>query len=369
MAVRFDAASERISRTGAMPANFTITAWVYLSVDRNDYSCWCRVWTEAVATVGTWSTDSDGTSGPNWYTASGSISQTTGFVAGEWRRLAITRTSTGSAVAYAATPDGPVEVDAGTVSTATPAGITLGGRDPFDTAEWWNGRVAHVRVWDGILSQAQIEAEWASPTPVITSGLWADWPLETADDLTDHSGNGRHLSAGSTTASTEDGPPLAVTVTGELDTALPLPQVAISADVVDPAAVAVELPLPEVTIAATVAMTGELTATLPLPAVEAAAAVVDPGTLQVTLPLPEVAITAGAPSLTGSLQATLPLPELAITADATVPGTLDVVLPLPVVRITTERPVGGLRALGVVDATGPSATQVVDRSGLRAVLV
>lgn len=205
MAVRFDVATDRISLTAALPTTFTITGWIYLSVDRDDFATWCRLWDAGASTVATWSTDFDGTTGPGYFTGAGSITNATNLIVGEWRKVAITRTGS-SGQSLVATVGGGTEVDSGTVGTGTPAGITLGGRGPADGNEWWNGRNAYFRVWSSVLTQAQIEAEWASAAPVITSGLWADWPLPTAADLTDHSGNGRDLVAGSTAVTTEDGP-------------------------------------------------------------------------------------------------------------------------------------------------------------------
>jgi hypothetical protein len=127
---------------------------------------------------------------------------------GAWRRIAISCSGT-TGKAYVATPTGTTEAASGTVSTSQPTGITLGGRSPGDSSEYFNGRLRYVRVWSTQLTQAQIEAEWASPTPVVTANLWADWRLADASDLADHSGNGRDLVAGSTAVSTEDDPPFA----------------------------------------------------------------------------------------------------------------------------------------------------------------
>lgn len=54
-------------------------------------------------------------------------------------------------------------------------------------------QLGRVRAYTTALTLAQIKAELASYSPVLATGLWADWPLVTAGDLTDHSGNGRHL--------------------------------------------------------------------------------------------------------------------------------------------------------------------------------
>lgn len=214
MATRFDADTDRISYAGSVPdpaSGFTLTAWAFLSVDRNDNSTFARLF--AGSTTATLATDTNGTDGPAYFTAGGSLVATTDFVVGEWRKVAYSCTGTAGKV-YAATPAGATEVVSGTVvGAASPTGITLGGRSPSDATEWFNGRLAYVRVWSAVLSQAQIEAEWVSATPVVTTNLFADWPLADASDLTDHFGD-HDLVAGSTAVTTEDGPPVNTGITG-----------------------------------------------------------------------------------------------------------------------------------------------------------
>lgn len=218
MAVRFDAATDKVSYTGGVPnpsSGFTFTAWVYNAVDLNANATYARLWTGG-STTATFATGVDGTSGPSYFTGGGSISATTGTPVGQWRKIAFTCTGTSGKV-YAATPGGVTEVVSGTVSgTASPTSITLGGRSTTDDSEWWNGRIANARLWSAVLTQAEIEAEWAADTAVRTAGLWADWQVPTAADLTDHSGNGRHLVAGSTAVTTEAGPPLAEAHSGSV---------------------------------------------------------------------------------------------------------------------------------------------------------
>jgi hypothetical protein len=218
MAVRFDAATDRISFSGTVPdpsSGFTLLGWAYVSVDRDDFSTMARVHASSGAsTTATFATGSEGLGGPGYFTAGGSVTNATGFAVGSWRKVAISCTGT-TGKCYVATDGGATEVDSGTVGgAASPTGITLGGRSPVDGAEWWNGRLAYWRLYSAELTQTEIETEWASATPVRTENLWADWPLSTHTDLTDHSGNGRNLSAGSTATTTEDGPPLAVDVIG-----------------------------------------------------------------------------------------------------------------------------------------------------------
>lgn len=212
MSIRFDAANDRITYTGTLPdpsSGFTITAWAYVSVNTSTYATMARLsLASGASTAITWSTDSNGLAGPAYFTTAGSVTNATGFTVGAWRQIAISCTGT-TANSYVAIPGSATEADSGTVSdTAAPTALTLGGRAANDAAEWFNGRLAYVRLWSVQLTQAQIEAEWASTTPVVTSGLHADWPLLYAPDVTDHSGNGRNLVAGTTAATTEADPPI-----------------------------------------------------------------------------------------------------------------------------------------------------------------
>lgn len=217
MSTRFDAASDRISFAGSMFAvgsGFTITAWAYVSVDTDANQTFARLHASSGgSTIATWATGSDGLSGPNYFTGGGSVTNSTNMAVGAWRKIAISCSGT-TGKSYVNTIGGTTEVDSGTVGVGTPDGLTLGGRAPADSSEPFNGRLAYVRVWTAELTQTEIETEWASTTPVRTSNLWANWPLTDSTDLTDHSGNGRNLSAGSSAVSTEADPPLGGSVTG-----------------------------------------------------------------------------------------------------------------------------------------------------------
>ncbi len=305
MAIRFDAATDRVTYSASSPPSpataLTITAWAFISVDRDDFSTFARLHSGAT-TVLTWATSSDGTSGPNYFTGGGTVTNATGFAVGAWRKIAITCSGT-TANSYIATPTGTTEVDSGTVSTSAPTGITLGGRSSTDGTEWLNGRLAMVRVWSSVHTQAQIEAEWASVAPVITANLWADWPL--TSDLTDHSGNGRSLTAGSTATSTEDNPPYAfppvVTGTG----AALAPTVSTGAGVSAPAGLASGTGTAQTPAAAVSPAAGLATATADAGQASdniAPTAAVSAGTGTANTPTPSIATTAGGPAATGAAQ-------------------------------------------------------------------
>lgn len=218
MATRFDTATDRISVAATLPdpaTAITVAGWAYVAVDTGTNATLCRIHaTSGAATTVTFATNGGAPAGVGYFTAGGSIVSSTQSPVGAWRQVAFTCAGTAGNV-YVAAPGGVTDHDSGTVGgTAAPTGLTLGGRSPVDGSEWFNGRLAYWRVWSAVLSQAEIEAEWASAVPIRTANLWADWPLETHTDLTDHSGNGRHLVAGSTATTTEDGPSLTADITG-----------------------------------------------------------------------------------------------------------------------------------------------------------
>lgn len=221
MSQRSDQASDRVSYTASAPPNpataFTVTFWARLRVDRDDFSTMMRLHSSSGgSTTVNITTGSSGTTpivvSPG---NSGGIIGTDALAVDTWRMLAVTVAGTGASDGkiYTKVIAGSTNVVTGQVTGgSTPDGITLFGRSAGDSTEWFNGGLAYVRVWSAVLSQAEIEAEWASATIVRTSGVWANWPMLT--NINDISGNGRNLTAGSTALSTEDDPPLASTVTG-----------------------------------------------------------------------------------------------------------------------------------------------------------
>lgn len=221
MSLRADQASDRVSYTASPPpppaTAFTATFWARLRVDRDDFSTMMRLHSSAGgATSINIATGSSGTTPV--VVSPGNTSGIAGadaLAVDTWRMVAVTVSGTGATdgTIYTRAVGGSTNVVTGQVSGgATPDGITLFGRSAGDAGEWFNGGLAYVRVWSAVLSQAEVEAEWASATIVRTSGVWANWPMLTSID--DVSGNGRHLSAGTTALSTEDDPPLSANVTG-----------------------------------------------------------------------------------------------------------------------------------------------------------
>ncbi|MFI9154492.1 LamG-like jellyroll fold domain-containing protein [Streptomyces sp. NPDC053367] len=221
MSMRADQASDRVSYTASAPpapaTAFTVTFWARLRVDRDDFSTMLRLHSSSGGSTSV--NIATGSSGTTPVVVSpgntGGIVGADPLAVDTWRMLAVTVAGTGATDGkiYTRTVGGSTSVVSGLVSGGgTPDGITLFGRSAGDATEWFNGGLAYVRVWSAVLSQAEIEAEWASATIVRTSGVWANWPMLT--DINDISGNARHLSAGSTALTVEDNPPLSTTVTG-----------------------------------------------------------------------------------------------------------------------------------------------------------
>lgn len=334
MAVRFDAATDRITWTGTAPtpsSGLTITFWAYVSVDRDDFSTMVRLHSSTGATTNlNVAMDSSGTL-PSVFTAGGTSTGPQAVSVGSWARLAVTITGTTSTVYVALGAAGATQSAVGTVGSnaavSPNSGYTVGGRSAVDGSEWYNGRLAYLRIWSTVLTQAEIETEWASPTPVHTSLLFADYPLLLASDLTDHSGNARHLVAGSTAVTTEGDPPVNTTI---------------------PATLAATMPPLAASVAGSAVAAGQLTADLPPLATSTTGGTTTDGHLAATLPAIESAATGGV-ALDGHLAAALPVIWSTTAGDTTTAGQLGGALP----PLDTE--LAGTAALaGTITAALPS---------------
>lgn len=220
MSQRATQASDRVSYTDSPPPDpataFTTTFWARLREDRDDFSTLMRLHSSSGSSTRVTIT----TTGGGVTVAVASAGNPSGIQGvdilevDEWRMFAVTVGGTGETDGkiYTKVIDGSTNVTSGEVSGgSTATGLTLFGRSASDDTEWFNGGLAYVRIWSAVLTQEEIESEWASSTAVRSDDLWASWPL--SDDINDVSGNDRHLTAGTTALTTEDDPPL-----GESDT-------------------------------------------------------------------------------------------------------------------------------------------------------
>lgn len=216
MAVRFDAATDQLALADApaSSAPFTACGWVR-NVELVGFGTIMRL--RAAGTVASFTASSGGSNGPQLATTGGTAGPIVGsgdgsLPADAWRRVAfvIAGSGTDNCTVYWGDDDPATDLlsAVGSVAVGSPTALSIGGRGGGDTTERWGGDLAYPRAWDAVLTATELKAELASTEAVVTDGLWADWPLEVHTDLTDHSGNGRHLTAGSTSTTTVDGPPL-----------------------------------------------------------------------------------------------------------------------------------------------------------------
>lgn len=332
MSVRFDAASDRIHFAGTLPnpaaTGLTIMGWFRLRADRDDFSTYWRT-SSGGGTLHTVATSVGGL-GCNVFTGSGSLADTYLNVVNEWVHIAVADNN-GSVTQYVTPDGGAITLQSGVIGSGTPDQVCIGGRHSGVADEWLNGAAAHVRVFASVLTQAEVEAERDSATAVLTA--WADWPLTVHTDLTDHSGNGRNLIAGTTATTTEEGPPLASVVEGQLAAVAPLPTVAMTATVTNSGQLTATAPLPTASLAGAVTNEGQLQATAPLPQATLAATVTNTGQLAATTPLPLITLTGAAP-VTGALHGVAPPAVGALAGTVTNPGQIHAVAPAPVAALS-----------------------------------
>lgn len=119
--------------------------------------------------------------------------------AGTWYYVAMQRSSaTGVEIFQGTTPSNIVSLIADTTPTVASRvaanTVEIGGL--ISSSNYANGRFRYARLYDAVLSLADIKA--AAGTE------WGDWPLPGHTDLNDISGNSRHLSATGTPTTEDD---------------------------------------------------------------------------------------------------------------------------------------------------------------------
>ncbi|MGW4469659.1 LamG-like jellyroll fold domain-containing protein [Nonomuraea sp. NPDC004354] len=211
MAVRFTADGQQYTRTislGTVSA-WTVAFWFKISVDLNAISCLWQLTDAEGATFSRLRLSTDGLS-LLFQQQGGSSASVTGrtLTAGTWYFVAVSVNGTTGQLISRAPNDASFTVEAltGLNSGGTDHATLVIGNDLFG-GEPVNGAMASFKHWSGVaLSQAEVEAEYASNLPRRTANLrrWHPFTREAID----YSGNAQTLSGG-TGATFEDGPPLA----------------------------------------------------------------------------------------------------------------------------------------------------------------
>lgn len=206
MAVRADASGDYLSRTTNLPsmAGHTISLWFKQGTDIGEVNQTLI----ALDNAG-FSTYLGFQLHPNNELAlnhNASDSVLVGSITvGSWYWCAYTHASAGSVAAYASLGLGAITSISGTSYSVAPDLLRC-----FDNryGEPFDGAIAAVKMWDRVLSQDELDSERRCYLPVFPSSLNSYYPLWTAGDLTDYSGNGRTWTSNGSLSS-EDGPPIA----------------------------------------------------------------------------------------------------------------------------------------------------------------
>lgn len=205
MAVRFDASTDYLRREAAniIASNadtFTMCAWCKRKVDTGAYST--VLYADLQSDVGgaeVWLETESGGDRLDAYELAAPESAMTGvtLTIDTWFFVAYKRTNTARSLHYGTEAGGTLTKVSNTDSRTFTTDLDKFwiGNDPY--TEPFNGEIAYVRLWASELSDAEIDAEWRSATPVTTANLRGDWRLAAAASATtDSSGNSLTLTAG-----------------------------------------------------------------------------------------------------------------------------------------------------------------------------
>lgn len=131
--------------------------------------------------------------------------------AATWYRVAMKATdATNQAGFFGALGAAPTAITTFNTAPTTPTTIVIGGTR--FSADWFDGRLAAVKLYNAVLTDAECENELTQMTPVRTANLLHWHPFIVAETA-DYSGNAAALTAGAGATTTEEGPPIPWTQT------------------------------------------------------------------------------------------------------------------------------------------------------------
>jgi hypothetical protein len=200
-AARYDASGDYHRRTTDLPGsgNFTFCAWININTLQST-----AFFSRDNTSGGYWS-HGFGPTGAHSFDVAGDIRQATTLAPGTWHHLCATRSGNDHQLYLNGNADGSVLT---TTNAWDNSSMSLGAGLRF-ASDWFNGRIAAVKIWDGVaLSQEEIQNEMRFYRPRRSANLHIWSPMLTANDAEiDYSGNGRNWMVGGT-ITTEDGPPI-----------------------------------------------------------------------------------------------------------------------------------------------------------------
>lgn len=199
MAVRFDALTDSLVTSGGLPAgDWTFLLWFKMSVNRATWSTVVRLYDDAIGrqTI----VEADTTGNEFRLNSSDPLIAT----ANTWNCITATRSGTTLVYRYGTDPNNMTTAPGITSATFTPTDLRIGGNNGV-IDEWLNGSIANFKLYSSVLTadEQTIELQQYQPARTDTLNRW--YPFLTVD-LTEYSGNGFNLTAGSTATVVDDGP-------------------------------------------------------------------------------------------------------------------------------------------------------------------
>jgi hypothetical protein len=220
MSLRFDNAADYLERTTGAPSRtaFTMMGWFKIVVDTNAVATFLRFKASGSADNFVVSTDADGVT---LMVFNNSVTDTgTALNVGDWNHIAMVGDDTNVTIFLNGIQDCQVAQ-----ATLTLAHIQVGNAPEF--SEFLNGLAAAVKIYDVVLTAAEILQESLQYAPVRFADLNAWYPMidhATADAAKDYSTFKRDFTVNGTLA-IENGPPIPWIVEDELWVpAITLPQ-------------------------------------------------------------------------------------------------------------------------------------------------
>lgn len=217
MAVRADANGDELRISSGLPSNvnnFSVTFWVMRVGNGGGWSCLWDI--DNGGTNDYIYLENNGSAGDNSYdlwtgvSDSNIITNAVTLTNGVWHFVGITKAGNTHTVYQAAVTAPTISSqNASQANAFTPGNIAF-AESPWSN-EWFNGRIAAMKFWDGVaLSATQIASERYRIIPANYGNLYGFWPMfgGATERLRDYSGNGHNFTAGGTLTD-EAGPPIA----------------------------------------------------------------------------------------------------------------------------------------------------------------
>lgn len=182
----------------ASGASATLMAWLYPTANPA-----ASAYFNALAEYGALGVSIFNTAGTTRWNLGTATTDNTGSVVSlnTWAHLTMT---TSSATAHTLYLNGVS--DATSVGSGSATRVIVGNYDLASAA--WTGRIAAVKIWDGALTAAEIAQEMRQLLPARLANFKAFYPLFSASDLVDYSGQAQSLTTNGTAPTSADGPPV-----------------------------------------------------------------------------------------------------------------------------------------------------------------